>query len=60
VSISLCGSSVRGFLSEVPKGYMAEGSGDGHHPMRVYSAGTLRDSFKRALETGHLSLWELF
>jgi len=28
-------------------------------PWGVHSPGTLRDSFKGALETGHLSLWEL-
>jgi hypothetical protein len=30
---------------------------DRHHPMGVHSPGTLRDSCKGALETGHLSLY---
>jgi hypothetical protein len=46
-------------LSEDPEGHGEEGSGDVHHPMGYYSPGTLRDSCKGALETGHLSLWEL-
>ena len=48
-----------GLLSGDLEGHGKEGSGDGHHPMGVHSLGTLRDSCKGALQTGHLSLWEL-
>ena len=55
------GALLGGLLSGDPDRYGEEGSGDRHHPMGVQSPGTLSDSCKGALETGHLSLslWEL-
>ena len=46
-----------GLLSGDLERYGEEGSGDGHHPMGVHSPGTVRDSCKGTLETGHLSLY---
>jgi len=54
--LSLSVGAVRGASSGDPEGHGEEGSGDRHHPMGVHSPGTLRDSCKGALETGHLSL----
>ena len=42
VSITLCGSSVRGLLSGDQEGYGEEGSGDGHHHRRPMCLGPER------------------
>ena len=47
------------FLSGDVEGYGEEGSGDGHYPMGFHSLGTLIDSCKGSLKTGHLSMGAL-